>query len=214
MPTYADLISDLADENGGLLPDNITYLIREVERELWQELFIYAPEVSYTVTIPAGSNTGDLSTLNYVRWLHIRSVLGSGGSLLRRVPYNVFEILNSQSSTPELYAFSWNPGSSTLYVTRAPSLSATVKATVLEREPFIQDGDSEQNRFFLGDGYNVLKYGVLYKRVTNPEKLELWKSRFLEAFQSAVLALKSRKRVSLLGQAPLLPGGSEGRASE
>jgi len=213
MPTYSDLISDLADENNGILPDNIAYLIREVERELWQELYIYAPETLYTVTATAGSSSVPLT--NTEKWLHVRSVTTQTGALLRRVSFQIFDLLDKQASTPELYAYSWNPSSSTLNITKPPSVDTTLTVTVMEREDFIQDGDPDSSKFFLAEGYNVLKYAVLYKRINNPDLKEEWRSRFMEAYRSAVIALKSRKRIPVIGISPvIIPTEAQGQEGQ
>jgi len=203
MRTYADLLADLSTEVGGDLPDNITQLIEEVETELWQDLYFCAPETIYTVSVPAGSSSGDLSPFPVDRWLQIRTVIDPHGSAMRRVSLSQFQRMSLQKAVPELYIWSWNPSDQIIRVYKEPASDASISLVVFERQPPLSPSDTSQTKFFLGDGYNVLKYGVLYKRIFNAEKFEMWRQRFAESYQRLVV-MKARQRLSLVGGSPIV----------
>ena len=202
MATYAQLIADLEYE-AERLPDNIAFLIREVEQELWQQLYFCAPEQTYSVTVTAGSQTASLPT-TYKDFMQIKSVLDPYGKSLRRTSKSQFNRLRLQDSVPELYIFSWEPFEPQISVWKTPAQDSQLLLIVYEKESPIQDGDDETTKFFLGEGYNVLKYAVLYKRIFHPDKWEMWRARYSEAFLNLVAA-KSRQRLSLAGGSPIAP---------
>ena len=206
MATYSQLLSELQQEAGSL-PDNIPFLIREVESELWKELYFCAPEQIYTLTVPAGTETVSLPP-TYQNFMQIKSLIDPSGNPLRRVSPSQYSRLKLRDSVPELFVFLWLPNSPSISVFRPPAQDSNLLLIVYEREDPIQDGDSESTKFFLGDGYTVLKYAVLYRRIFNPDKWELWKSRFTEAYVS-LIAHRTRQRISLLGGSSIVPRYSD-----
>ena len=206
MATYSQLLSELQFE-AGQLPDNIPYLIREVEDELWRELYFCAPEQVYTVSLPQGQEVASLPP-SYPNFMQIKSLLSPEGKPLWRVSPSQYNRIKLQNSVPELFVFLWKPGSSQISVWSPPAQDSDLLLIAYEREAPIQDGDSESTKFFLGDGYTVLKYAVLYRKIFNPDKWELWKSRFSEAYLS-LIAHKTRQRISLLGGSSIVPRYSD-----
>jgi len=206
MATYLQLLSDLQAE-AGTLPDNIPFLIREVEDELWQELYFCAPEQVYTITVPAGSDTASLPP-SFPSFLQIKSLLSPEGHPLRRTSKSQFSRLKLQDAVPPLFIFSWSPLEPTISVWKPPAQDSDLLLIVYERQSPIRDGDTEITKFFLGEGYNVLKYAVLYRRIFNPDKWQMWKSRFSEAFL-ALISHKTRQRLSLSGGSAIVPRYSD-----
>lgn len=206
MPTYTQLLSDLEHE-AERLPDNIAYLIREVETELWQQLYFCAPESTYSLTVPAGSETVSLPP-DYKDFMQIKSLLDPHGRPLRRVSPSQFNRMKLADSVPPLFIFSWRPSDASLSIWSPPQADSTLLLIAHVRESPIQEGDDENTKFFLGEGYLVLKYGVLYKRIFHPEKWEMWRARFSDAFLS-LLAHRSRQRLSLAGGSAIVPRYSD-----
>ena len=184
MPTYAELISSIAEEAGQFTPANLPLLIREVERQLWQEFWYVAPETSETYVLPANTDlVNPLDTL----WIHLSSVTPESTSEpLRRVSLGQFNRL--KSNIEPLKIFCWDRKGS-LFVAGTYYKDEVLTVVVRKRDDWIEDGDDETTKFWLGEGYNVLKYGCLYKRVFAPDRWEMWRQRYYEAVDSMLRSL-------------------------
>ena len=130
MATYSQLLSELQQEAGSL-PDNIPFLIREVESELWKELYFCAPEQIYTLTVPAGTETVSLPP-TYQNFMQIKSLIDPSGNPLRRVSPSQYSRLKLRDSVPELFVFLWLPNSPSETVTQSSNTQSSTAESLTQ----------------------------------------------------------------------------------
>jgi len=193
MTNLRDLIADIGAELDGSVPSNLPFLIRSVEQELWQDLWFIAPKQEVDFTFGSGINRQNLSTqlTNPERVLFLESVIRlRDGVSLRRVSLSQFNRMEARglSGVPEFVVF--EPEMDLLGIYPVPNDTENVRLVVRVRPEPLNENSDETNNPMLGIGYEVLKWGVLYKRIFNPDKFQYWRLQFNEAFvrlQQAVM---------------------------
>ena len=189
MPSYAQLIQDLAFELGGSVPSELPFLIHSVEDELWADLWFLAPPQSVQFTLLANHSpvmtASSLLGVSIADLLSLESIsIQDRPYSLRRVSLSQFNRLNQVSSigVPEVFTFSKRGDYIGFYPVASKDLQLV--ATIRLRDTPIQDGDDETTKVMLGDAYNVLKYGVLMRRFFNPDKIGYWKEQYANSLLS------------------------------
>ena len=184
MPSYRDLILDLSEEVGhdSKVVARLPRLIREVEDELWPLLDVFGKETVVQVTVPAGQAE---VAIDASLWLEVLRALRSDGRKLLRASVGTYEALRLENSEMDLRYFCW-PSSQAVKFWAPPTEDETVSFVVLLRDEPLQDGDTEANKWFLGRGYGLLRYGVLARCVFNPERWPAWKQEYERRLNSAI----------------------------
>ena len=204
MPTYEELVQDIGAELGGKIPPNLPFLIRSVERELWQHLWFLGRQRLVSFALPAGSSGlqsfSGLTSVSPDFVLMIEGVfLQSTGETLTRVSLHRFlrEAKTNRTGDPEIYTVDLSTDQIGFYP--VPSSGASqLEMLVRIRDDYIQAGDNENTKLLLGVGYEVLKWAVLSKRIFDPNKAQYWRQQYAEAL-SALLTKLSRERWSYRG---------------
>jgi len=174
--TYEDLINDLSVEVGGRseVVSRLPQFVKQTEDFLWPLLEVYGTECSDSVTVTAGATSVSVSDTN---WLCIKAVLDSNGDRLDRVPKVRIDQYNSLNVASTLSFFAWHKDGN-LYVAASPSSDSDLSIYYLARQDYLAPGDTDATKFFLGNGYSVLKYAVLSFRVFDPERWPAWKQQY------------------------------------
>jgi len=186
MPTLHDLIDDIGAELGGSVPSNLGFLIRSVEFELWHDLWFLAPQKSVIFTFLAGTNSQNLSTqlTNPDRVLFLEALIREeDGVPLRRMDLGQILRLSRRGlqNRPEYFYADINTDS--LMVYPIPRVNTDLSLVFREKPEPLNENSNDTNNPMLGDAYEVLKWGVLYKRIFNPDKFQYWRLQFNEAYQ-------------------------------
>lgn len=203
MFSYEELLSQIGTEAGRHVPANLPQLVRETELELWNELWFCGTRTTLQVTASAGAKSVTLPA-GWDKILTINSALAEK-RLLRHSSFSQMQRLWSERDTGKIVAFCWEQGA-TLYVAYVPDADTVIELDIYERDDFLTGGDTD--KFFLKEGFSVLKYAVLYKHVFNPEKWELWKRNFFEAL-NRLYAAKMTKGMSYRAGTPIWRGEIE-----
>ncbi len=203
MPSYEELVQDIGMELGGEIPPNLPFLIRSVEREIWQQFWFLGKQRTFQFTLPAGTSglqsLSGLTTVNPSLVLMVEGVFGESENPLTRVSMHRFLRMvreGKQAEHPEVYTLNVETDEIGFYPT--PRRDVQLELLVRLRDEYLQAGDTEQNKVLLGVGYELLKWGVLAKRFFVPDKIEVWRQRYADAVAS-VLAQVSRRRWSYRG---------------
>ena len=174
--TYLDLLNDLSMEVGDR-PDVVARLpqfIRSIEDDLWPRLEGFATVGKEVVAITADATE---ATISDAYWMRILGCYDEDGNTVERVGYARMQQLQLEESCDECEYFAWNK-TGTLYVADAPSTSTSLTLVYLAREEPMTGTCSATDRFFLGDGYNLIKYAVLTYRVFDRDKWGAWKQQY------------------------------------
>ncbi len=195
MPTYHYLIQDIAEEAGDSVKKvRIPELIRGVERELWALLSFLWQESIEPISIPAEQYSVTVDTTD---WMMIKKAYTEKGEV-ERVPEWKLEFMRSASNgNGYVNYFSVDKikvSNSTVKVHYAPYEDTILNLVVKKRESELTDEDDETTKWFLGEGYYLIKYGVLSKRVFNPDKWPAWKQEFDRIIRDIrIMANKEKK---------------------
>ena len=195
--TYKDLLNDLSVEVGGRsdVVSRLPQFIREVETQLWPRLEGFATEGSVTVPLSANATEAAMSDTLFLR---ILSVYDEDGNPLDRVSYRKTIEINAASDGDALDFYAWRPGEGSIYVALAPSEDTTITVVTLSKDAPLETGDDETSKFFLGAGYNLIKYGVLSMRVFDKERWPAWRQQFDRELH-ALYAASQKRNLSYAG---------------
>ncbi len=194
--TYRDLVSQIAEEIGGSVPPSLPSLIREVEKELWGLFYFLGDLGAELITVPALQNKVAISDELWLTISSVNAVYSAGNRELYRVSLPRFSRLKNSVGVLDVYC--WEKDGK-LRVAKAPSSDTDLEVVVWKAQAPLEDGDSEANKFFLGRGFNLLKYAVLYKRFFDPDRYQYWKSQYLEALDSLYREIGRRRYSYNLG---------------
>lgn len=195
--TLRDLINDLVIETGGRsdVASRLPLFIQNVEDALWPQLEGFAQEDTETLTVTSGATEVSVSDS---LWLRVMNVFDSDGNKLERKTLYQIDQLIAENSGSTLEYFYWNYGGA-LKVAYAPSEDKTLYVSVLKREQNLTFTSTSTDSFFLGKGYNLLKYGVLSMRVFDPEKWPAWKQQYERELRN-IHILEQQHNLTPLGQ--------------
>jgi len=173
---YRDLLNDLALEVGDR-PDVVSRLplfIKMTEDYLWPRMEGFATTEATTVTVTADSTE---ATITDDYWMRILGVFDEDGEAVKRVSYHRLTKLNLEDEADDCEYFAWKQDG-TLYVATAPDDDTELTVVHLDRDAPLGMTSSSTDSFFLNEGYNLLKYGVLTMRVFDPDKWPAWKQQY------------------------------------
>ena len=202
---YRDLVSQIAEEIGGSVPPSLPSLIREVEKELWGLFYFLGDLSSETLTIPADQEEITISDELWLAISSVNAVYTAGNRELYRVSLPRFSRLKNSVGILDIYC--WEKDGK-MRVARAPSEDTDLEVVVWKAQSPLEDGDDGSSKFFLGRGFNLLKYAVLYKRFFDPERYQYWKSQYTEALESLYREVGRRRYSYNLGGLRDDPTGS------
>lgn len=171
MASYRDLLLELSYEVGEQEPRvlaHLPFLIKEAENFLWGKIAELLPIKSQTVT---PTQPTPLPSQNTLQVLRIETEDGE----LQRLP------CGSVKGTGFFIE-----GQNITFLPEVPTKDITI--FFREREEPLQDGDTDATKFFLGDGFALLKYAVLTK-VFNKDKWAGW----MQSYERELRELRERK---------------------
>ena len=178
--TYEDLLNDLTMEVGGRsdVVSRLPLFVKNIEDALWPRLDGFATVDTESVTITADATEATITATNSdTYWMRVLGVFDEDGNRLERVGMARWQQEVLDGSADELEHFCWVPKSGKIRVAAAPSGAETLTIVVLKRDEPLAIGDDD-SKFFLGEGYNLLKYAVLTMRVFDPDKWGAWKQQY------------------------------------
>jgi len=179
--SYQQLLVDIQEEAGTEVPSNLPQLIRQTEAELWREFWFYGNEGYMVLTLPALSTELTLADADKVLFIAgIRDKLKD--RQLKRLSMHQLQVMqfNGGKGKKELWAFAWDRKDK-LYFLEAVDEDRELRLHLFSRDDWLIGEDDETSlKFFLNDGYALLKYRILYKHFFHPEKWAMWKRNFEE----------------------------------
>ncbi len=179
MPSYEYLIRDLGQEiRDDFVKVKLPNIIREGEDIVWGEIAPLWADSEESITIPADSENVNI---DISRWLRVKKVVrAEDGEVVQRTSVYKIKTLNSVYDYKEIkmFAITGRRDNAQLWVHGVPDEDTILLVSVRVRDDYLEEGDTESDKFLLGDGYGALKYGVLALRVFDPERWPAWKQQY------------------------------------
>ena len=181
MPSYHYLLEDIIDEaEGKVTRIKLPQLVNEIERYLWTNLNGLWMNVTETISVTAGNYQVTVDTTDWMQIIY--AIDGDDKEELERTTMKKIEYLrenNSGYTTLEKYYIDkLKNSSSTLTLFGTPDEDTSVIVYTKQREAALVATDDESNKWMLGEGYGLLKYAVLSKRIFHEKKWPAWKQEY------------------------------------
>lgn len=197
--TYEQLLADLKLELGEGHPavPRLPFLVRDAEEFIWKTIAPYMERETIELTFPAG--TAILSPVDDAgRVLDIGrawQVSPQQGDLGKR-PFTTIVAFHDKEPymSTQLRWIGISVRTKSVVVYPTPKEEAVVKVACCLREPPLEPGDSDANKWLLGPGYGLIKYGVLALRVVDPDRWPAWKQQYDRELAAACARLSEMKK--------------------